>query len=132
MKRTGLSVPIITVLDDAGDIIEADQRQVIRYAIQDGRGANSLFLSGTTGEFDKLSKRQRQRIIEIGCEETRIINARLPPRCERVEAWAGVTAPTKAETLENLALAVELRADMAVIAPMAIKDLALREIGATS
>jgi len=132
MSKTGLNVPIITVLDDAGEIIESDQRQVIHHVIQDGYGANSVFLSGTTGEFDKLSNRQRQRLLEIGCEEVRRINQRLSCDDNRayvpVEAWAGVTAPTKAETLDNLVLAVQLKADMAVIAPMAIDDLRLGEV----
>ncbi len=126
---SGLNVPVVTVLDDAGEIIEADQRRLIRYVIQSGAGANSLFLSGTTGEFAYLTNGQRQRLIEIGCEEIRTVNAQLPTdSAPPVEAWAGVTAPTKAETLENLALAVHLQADMAVIAPMAIEDLLPDEI----
>ncbi|MDQ3254406.1 MAG: dihydrodipicolinate synthase family protein, partial [Acidobacteriota bacterium] len=102
------------------------------HVIQDGYGANSVFLCGTTGEFDKLRNRQRQRLLEIGCEEVRRINQRLmcdvSSGCAPVEAWAGVTARTKAETLENLALAVQLKAEMAVIAPMAIDDLSCDEI----
>lgn len=128
MSRTGLNVPVITVLDDAGHIIEADQRRLIHYVVQDGRGASSLFLSGTTGEFDRITQQQRQRVLAIGCEELRLVNARLPPSCAPIEAWAGVTAPTKAETLENLALAVQLKAEMAVIAPLAINDLPLKEL----
>lgn len=128
MSRAGLNVPIITVLDETGNIIEADQRRVIRYVIQEGLGASSLFLSGTTGEFDKLNQQQRQRILEIGCEEIRQINAELPAHVAPVEAWAGVTAPTRAETLENLILAVQLKAEMAVIAPLAIDDLPLGEL----
>lgn len=129
MARTGLNVPIITVLDNAGEIIEADQRRVIRHVIQDGSGgADSLFLSGTTGEFDKITKRQRQRILEIGCEEVHAFNQRLRRGLAPVEAWAGVTAPSVAETLENLELAVQLEADMAVVAPMAINNLGIDQI----
>lgn len=128
MPKTGLNVPIVTVLDDAGEVIEADQRRVIQHVIQNGRGAHSVFLSGTTGEFDKLEKHHRQKVIIIGCEEIRTINHHLPPHCEKVEAWAGVTAPSVAETLENLALAGELAAEVAVIAPLAIYDLPLDEI----
>ncbi len=105
MSVTGLNVPVITVLDDAGEIIASDQRRVIHHVIQDGYGARSLFLCGTTGEFDKLRNRQRQRLLEIGCEEVRRINQRLAGDGSNgyapVEAWAGVMARTKAETFEN-------------------------------
>lgn len=127
MTAAGLNVPIITVLDDAGNILEMDQRRLVRYVIQAGQGARSVFLSGTTGEFDRLTNPQRQRIIEIGCEEIRAVNARLPAG-RPAGAWAGVTAPTKSETLENLELAVHIQADMAVIAPLAIEDLALTDV----
>jgi dihydrodipicolinate synthase/N-acetylneuraminate lyase len=40
-----------------------------------------------------------------------------------VEAWAGVTAQTARETLENLEFAIETRADAAVLAPLSIRDL---------
>lgn len=127
MPRTGLNVPVITVLDDAGGIIEADQRRAVRYLIQSGSGADSILIAGTTGEFKQLTNTQRQRLIEIVVDEIRKVNASLPPPA-RVEAWAGVTAPTKQETFENLELAMQLGADMAVIAPMTINNLDKREI----
>jgi dihydrodipicolinate synthase/N-acetylneuraminate lyase len=126
--RTGLNVPIITALDEAGEIIEEDQRRIIRYVIQRGRGADSIFISGTTGEFNRITNDQRRRLLEIGVEEVRSVNTLLPDGSLGIEAWAGVTAPTKAETLANLDLAAQLKADMAVIAPLAISDLAPGEI----
>lgn len=126
--RTGLNVPIITALDEAGDIIEEDQRRVIRYVIQRGRGADSVFVSGTTGESNRLTNDGRRRLLEIGVEEVREVNAQLPGGSLPVEAWVGVTAPTKAETLANLDLAAQLKADMAVVVPLAIGDLAPGEI----
>jgi len=128
MPRTGLNIPIVTAFDDAGNIIESDQRRIIRHTIYQGRGANSLFICGTTGEFNRITNKQRQRLLEIGVEETKSINSLLPENIEPVEAWVGVTAGTKAETLENLELAAQLKADMAVIAPLAIADLAYDEI----
>lgn len=128
MAKTGLNVPIVTVLDGAGDIIEDDQRRVINHVVHQGRGADSLFLVGTTGEFDRITNRQRQRIIEIGCDEIRKINAHLPAHADSVEAWAGATAPTKSETLENISYAGQLGAEMAVVAPLAIDDLPLENI----
>ncbi|HVF27143.1 MAG TPA: dihydrodipicolinate synthase family protein [Pyrinomonadaceae bacterium] len=126
--RTGLNVPIITALDETGEIIEEDQRRVIRYVVQRGHGADSVFISGTTGEFNRITNDQRRRLLEIGVEEVRSINAQLPDGNLPVEAWAGVTASTKAETIQNLDLAAQLKADMAVIAPLAIGDLAPYEI----
>lgn len=128
MPSTGLNIPIVTAFDDAGNIIESDQRRIVRHTIDRGRGAESLFICGTTGEFNRISNQQRQQLLEIGVEETRRVNSLLPEAARRVEAWAGITAETKAETLENLRLAAQLKADMAVIAPLAIADLAPGEI----
>jgi len=126
--RTGLNVPVITVLDDAGNIIEADQRRVLHYIIQRGFGADSIFLSSTTGEWNRITNSQRQQLLQIGIEEIRRANTLLDQRALPVEAWAGVTALTKAETLENLELAAQLKAEMAVIAPLGIADLRCDEI----
>ncbi|MDQ3684597.1 MAG: dihydrodipicolinate synthase family protein [Acidobacteriota bacterium] len=126
--RTGLNIPIITALGETGEIIEEDQRRVIRYVVQRGHGADSIFISGTTGEFNRITNDQRRRLLEIGVEEVRSVNAQLPDGNLPIEAWAGVTAVTKAETLQNLDLAAQLKADIAVIAPLAIADLAPGEI----
>lgn len=128
MPRTGLNIPVVTAFDDAGNIIESDQRRIIRHAIHQGRGADSLFICGTTGEFNRITNKQRQQLLEIGIEETHRANSLLTEGTAPVESWAGITAETKAETLENLELAMQLKADMAVIAPLAISDLAPDEI----
>ena len=39
----GLSVPVISVLDDTGQLIESDQRAVVRHVVQDGWGADVVF-----------------------------------------------------------------------------------------
>ena len=128
MPSKGLNVPIVTALDEAGNIIESDQRRVIRYTVQNGQGAGSIFLAGTTGEFNRLSNKQRQQLFEIGVDETKRINTELPEGAEPIEAWVGVTAETKAETLENIEYAHKIGADMGVIAPLTIDDLAPDEI----
>jgi dihydrodipicolinate synthase/N-acetylneuraminate lyase len=128
MPRTGLNIPIVTALDEAGNLIESDQRRIVNHTIQHGRGAESLFICGTTGEFNRLTNPQRQQLMEVATDETRRVNAELKTGIFAVEAWLGVTAETKAKTLENLRLAKELKADMAVIAPLAITDLAHDEI----
>ncbi len=128
MPRAGLNIPIVTALDEAGNLIESDQRRIVRHAIQQGRGADSLFICGTTGEYNRLNFQQCRRLLEIGIEETRLVNSLLPKDAAPIEAWAGITAPTKAETLELLELAAQLNAEMAVIAPYAISDLPSSEI----
>ncbi|MCH8133414.1 MAG: dihydrodipicolinate synthase family protein, partial [Myxococcales bacterium] len=65
----GLSVPVISVLDDAGQLIESDQRAVVRHVVQDGWGADVVFAVGTTGEWHRLDNRVRQQVIQVCSEE---------------------------------------------------------------
>lgn len=126
--RKGLNIPIVTALDETGNLIEADQRKIIRYAIQQGKGADSLFICGTTGEYNRLDQSQRRDLLEIGVKEIRQANQTLPEGSAPVEAWVGITAPTKFATLELLESAIDLKAELAVIAPFAINDLKSAEI----
>lgn len=130
--KPGLNIPVITVLDDSGKVIADEQRRVIRHAVQDGCGADVIFGVGTTGEWNRLANAERQRIMEIEVDEVRRINAgRLEssaPDPRSVEAWVGVNGSTRAEILDNLDAAIQLGADAAVIAPLAIEDLAERDI----
>lgn len=121
--RRGLSIPSITVLDDRGRVIEDQQRRVFRFLAQEGRGADIIFGAGTTGEWNRISNLERQRVIQIEADEVARINSSVSSRaCQPIEAWVGVTAPTRAETLANLECALEARADAAVIAPLSIED----------
>lgn len=123
VPRRGLSIPAITVLDSAGRVIEDEQRRVLRHLTQGGQGADIIFGVGTTGEWNRLANRERQRLVAIQSDEIERINTAMGRRGLRpVEAWAGVTAPTRAETLANLECALDARADAAVIAPLSIGD----------
>lgn len=114
----------MTVVDEGGALIEADQRALVRYVIQDGYGADVIFAAGTTGEWDRVTNDVRQRVIEVCAEEVAACNAQLAGRVERaVEMWAGITAPSPEETLENLELAVACGAAAAVLAPLSIKGV---------
>lgn len=113
---TGLSVPIVTVLDGAGRILVEEQRAVVRYALQ---GAQIIFAAGTTGEWNRMDNSRRQLVARIAVEECRSAAA----AGHAAEAWAGITAPTRAETLENLDHALEIAADAAVVAPLSIADV---------
>src|SRR5205085_7378358 len=122
--RRGLSVPAITVLDAAGNVIEDEQRRLLRHLAQSGRGADIVFGVGTTGEWNRLTNRQRQQLIHLQSDEIARLNAELRSRAVRaVEGWAGVTAATRAETLANLECALDAGADAAVVAPLSISDL---------
>ncbi len=122
--RRGLSIPAITVLDARGRVIEDDQRALFRHLAQRGRGADIIFGVGTTGEWNRISNEERQRLIWIETDEVARINQEVS-NYERqpVEAWVGVTAVTRTETLANLECAIEARADAVVIAPLSITDL---------
>lgn len=120
----GLSVPVVTVLDEAGGFVEAEQRAVVRYVVQEGYGADVVFAAGTTGEWHEVPNRVRQQVVQVCAEEVSKANARLGPNQGRaVEAWAGITARTPHETLENLEFAIEHGADAAVLAPLSIQGI---------
>ncbi len=122
--QRGLSVPVVTALDEAGGLIEADQRAIVRYVIQEGHGADVVFAAGTTGEWNRIPNRARQQVVQVCVEEVAKANLRLSPgQGGRVEAWAGVTAHTARETLENLEFAIQAGADAAVLAPLAIRGV---------
>lgn len=122
--RRGLSVPAVTALDAGGELLEEDQRRLVRYLVQAGRGADIVFANGTTGEWAALRERTRRRLLQVVVEEIKKTNGRLVPAGHSpVEAWVGVTAPTAQATLETLEIALGLEADAAVLAPLAIQDV---------
>lgn len=127
IPRKGLNVPTVTIVDDAGRVSADEQRRVIRHVIQDGSGADVIFGNGTTGEWNRLSNAERLRLIEITIDEVRQANATNPKskiqNPKPVEAWIGVNGSTRAEVLTNFDAAIQLGADAAVIAPLAISDL---------
>ena len=80
-----------------------------------------VFSAGTTGEWDRVDNETRQRVTQISAEEVAKQNSSLTGTTSRaVEAWAGVTAPTAQETLENLDFAIACGADAAVLAPLSV------------
>jgi dihydrodipicolinate synthase/N-acetylneuraminate lyase len=63
--------------------------------------------------------------VQVCVEEVAKANALSGPGASgrAVEAWAGVTAPSRGETLENLDFAIACGADAAVIAPLSIENV---------
>ena len=122
--RRGLSIPSITVLDSSSRVIEAEQRRVFRYIAQSGMGADILFGGGTTGELNRISNTERQRLIRILIDEVSSINTEArAAEVSTVEAWVGISGATRNETLLNLDCALSAGADAAVIAPLSIGDI---------
>jgi dihydrodipicolinate synthase/N-acetylneuraminate lyase len=118
VPRPGLSIPLVTVLDATGRVLEDEQRALVRFALQDGFGADVLFAVGTTGEWDRMDNPRRQQAARVVVDECR----RTSPAARPVEVWVGITAHTRAETLDNLEHAIRIDADAAVVAPLSIRD----------
>lgn len=122
--KPGLSVPVVTLLDESGALLEADQRALVRHVVQDGYGADVVFSAGTTGEWDRISCPVQRRVIQVCTEELRKLESELGlAGTDRVESWAGVTAHTPEDTLENLDFAIAAGVDAAVLAPLSIRGL---------
>ncbi|MEZ4332104.1 MAG: dihydrodipicolinate synthase family protein [Myxococcota bacterium] len=118
-------MPVLTILDEEGALLEADQRELVRHVVQDGAGADIIFSAGTTGEWDKVDNATRQAVIRVCAEEIAKLNRQLTAMdADGVEHWAGVTAPTAHDTLANLEFALECGADAAVVAPLSIQGVA--------
>src|SRR5215813_7842753 len=123
--KPGLNVPVITVLDDSGRVIADEQRRIVRHVVQNGYGADVIFGVGTTGEWNRLSNAERQRVMEIEVDEVRRINCELTsdnPQSafsgtgrnpQLGEAWVGLNGKARAEILSNLDAAIQLGVDAA-------------------
>jgi dihydrodipicolinate synthase/N-acetylneuraminate lyase len=120
IPRPGLSIPVVTILDARGHLLEDQQRAVIRFALQEGAGADIIFAAGTTGEWDRIDNPRRQAVVRIAVEECRRARG---SAAKKIEAWAGITAHTRADTLDNLAHALNAGADAVVVAPLSIGDV---------
>jgi dihydrodipicolinate synthase/N-acetylneuraminate lyase len=119
-----LSVPVVTIVDEGGGLLEEDQRALVRYVIQEGRGADVIFAAGTTGEWDRLPARTSRDAVRVCADETARQNQALGDRLTRpVECWAGITAHGTRETLESLEHAIDSGVDAAVLAPLSIQGL---------
>ncbi len=65
--------------------------------------------------------------MRLAVEEVRTLSAGLAMSGHApLQVWLGVTGSTRKETLDNLRLAQELKADAAVIAPLALRELGER------
>ena len=119
--RHGLSVPVVSILGARGELLEDDQRALVRHVIQDGWGADIVFAGGTTGEWDRVAPDLTRRVIQVCAEEVAKANATLAD-ADRALCWAGITAKTRSETLANASAAIVAGADALVLAPLSVHD----------
>jgi dihydrodipicolinate synthase/N-acetylneuraminate lyase len=118
----GLAVPLLTVLDARGRLIEADQRRLVDHVLQAGHGAGIVFVMGTTGEWNRVDAATRHATIAVSIDAVARANAS-PPLASSGRAWVGVTAPDVDGTLACLDFALQQGADALVLAPLAIAGL---------
>jgi len=134
----GVSVPTLTALSassGSGDklsLAKNDQRNLLKFIVQNGFGADIIFGVGTTGEWNRVSNIVRQDIMTAHAEfmaewnQGRSGAGREPVHGDghaRVPCWVGITAPTAEETLDNLAHSLTLPVDAVVIAPLSLSDV---------
>jgi dihydrodipicolinate synthase/N-acetylneuraminate lyase len=123
-----VGTPCVSVLDSSGRVIEAEQRALLRHIVQEGFGCDILFVLSNAGEWSQIAQEQRRRLMELAVEEVRALSAGLAMSGHApLQVWLGVTALSRKETLDNLRLAASLKADAAVVAPLAMRDLARRD-----
>ncbi|MGA7241501.1 MAG: dihydrodipicolinate synthase family protein, partial [Bryobacteraceae bacterium] len=58
-KLQGIFVPLLTPIDDDGEINEAELRRLVSWLIE--RGVHGLYPNGSTGEFTRFTAQERRR-----------------------------------------------------------------------
>lgn len=83
----GIFTPILIPYNKQGGIHEEELRRLLRWLID--KGVHGLYPNGSTGEFTRLTPRERQRVAQITCEESG----------GRVPVLAGAAEANVSETL---------------------------------
>ncbi len=86
-KLQGVFAPHMVPLNDRGRICETELRRYIDWLID--RGVHGLYPNGSTGEFTRFTVEERQRIVQIVCEQA----------AGRVPVLAGAAEANITETL---------------------------------
>ncbi len=104
----GISVPLLTPLTPGMEPDEAGLRRLVGHVLSGG--VDSVFVMGTTGEFQYLSHDQQLACISVVVEEV----------AGRVPVLAGVTGLSIEETVRNLTRLERLKPqpDAVVVAPL--------------
>jgi dihydrodipicolinate synthase/N-acetylneuraminate lyase len=104
-RLEGIIVPMVTPLNDDETVDYSSLKKLINYII-DG-GVQALFTMGTTGEFARLTWRDRCRIIEMTVAETQ----------KRVPVIAGISDSGLLQVLKNLKFAESSGVDAVAVTP---------------
>jgi len=105
-KLEGIFTPLLVPLDERGQINEPELRRFVSWLIE--RGVHGLYPNGSTGEFTRLTREERRRVVAVVADEAG----------GRVPVLAGAAEANVEETLS----ACEIYAGMgaravAIVAP---------------
>src|SRR5580700_6884953 len=97
-RLEGIFTPTLVPFDAQGEINEPELRRFVSWLIE--RGVHGLYPNGSTGEFPRLSREERRRVVRITCEETRgrvpvlagAAEANIKETLAACEAYAGMGA----------------------------------------
>jgi D-arabinose 5-phosphate isomerase GutQ/dihydrodipicolinate synthase/N-acetylneuraminate lyase len=115
----GLCVPMVTALDAQGRFDAASQERLVAFLARGENGAGgaqALFTNGTSGEWHHFDPGTRMAVTET------VHYALSGGRGPRL--WAGVNDCAAEGVVANLEHAVKLGASAAVIAPLAVENIA--------
>ncbi|MDX1962093.1 MAG: dihydrodipicolinate synthase family protein [Pirellulales bacterium] len=109
-KLRGIFTPNLVPLDENGEIHETELRRYTDWLIE--RGVHGLYPNGSTGEFPRFTAEERQRIIQIVCDQAQ----------GRVPVLAGAAEANTRETLRACEKYQEYGARaVAIVAPFYYK-----------
>ena len=83
---TGIIVPLLTPVDDKGEVDDPSLRRLVDYAI--GGNVNAIVALGTTGEFPSLTPEQRRVVLEVVVEQA---SGRVPVLAGVADCSLGMT-----------------------------------------
>ena len=105
LRITGVIPAMLTPMTANGDIDERGIRSLVRYLMS--HGVNGVFVLGSSGEFSFLLPEERASVIRIVVDE---VGGRLP-------VLAGVSDSGTKRVIENVKVAADAGADVAVALP---------------
>ncbi len=105
MKLAGVTVPLVTPLNNDETVDYPSLRKLINYIINGN--VHALFPMGTTGEFARLDPKDRYKIVEVTLSETQ----------NRVPVLVGISDTGLNRVLENLKVAEKLGANAVAVSP---------------
>ncbi|HZZ42564.1 MAG TPA: dihydrodipicolinate synthase family protein [Tepidisphaeraceae bacterium] len=109
-RLEGIFTPHMVPLDQHGEINEAELRRYIDWLIE--RGVHGLYPNGSTGEFTRFTVEERQRTIQIVCDQAR----------GRVPVLAGAAEANVRETIRACELYHQYGATaVAIVSPFYYK-----------